>query len=83
MKAVSGWSLRCYAQPLEPSLDPAPQAAFADVANLPDESFGADAAIDLFTVPTATFRVLFVFVVLSHERRRVVHIEVTNTPTQE
>jgi hypothetical protein len=53
------------------------------VANLPDESFGADAAIDLFTVPTATFRVLFVFVVLSHERRRVVHIEVTNTPTQE
>jgi hypothetical protein len=27
------------------------------------------AAIDFFTVPTATFRVLFVFVVLSHERR--------------
>ena len=31
------------------------------------------AAIDFFTVPTATFRVLFVFVVLAHERRRVVH----------
>src|SRR4029077_19135820 len=31
------------------------------------------AAIDFFTVPTATFRVLFVFVVLSHERRRVLH----------
>jgi len=30
------------------------------------------AAIDFFTVPTATFRVLFVFVVLWHERRRVV-----------
>src|SRR5437660_5869466 len=30
-------------------------------------------AIDFFTVPTATFRVLFVFVALSHERRRVVH----------
>ena len=30
------------------------------------------AAIDFFTVPKATFRVLFVFVVLSHERRRVV-----------
>src|SRR5205807_885615 len=29
-------------------------------------------AIDFFTMPTATFRVLFVFVVLSHERRRVV-----------
>jgi hypothetical protein len=31
------------------------------------------AAIDFFIVPTATFRVLFVFVVLAHERRRVVH----------
>src|SRR5205807_711062 len=30
-------------------------------------------AIDFFTVPTATFRVLFVLVILSHERRRVVH----------
>src|SRR6516225_10098915 len=41
------------------------------------------AAIDFFTVPTATFRVLFVFVVLSHERRRVVHFGVTEHPTQE
>src|SRR5215467_11928195 len=30
-------------------------------------------SIDLFTVPTATFRVLFVLVVLAHHRRRVVH----------
>ena len=35
------------------------------------------------TVPTASFRVLFVFVVLSHERRRVVHFGVTEHPTQE
>ena len=41
------------------------------------------AAIDFFTVPTATFRVLFVFVVLSHERRRVLHFGVTEHPTQE
>jgi hypothetical protein len=41
------------------------------------------AAIDFFTVPTATFRVLFVFVVLSHGRRRVVHFGVTEHPTQE
>jgi len=34
-------------------------------------------AIDFFTVPTATFRVLFVLVILSHERRRVVHFGVT------
>jgi putative transposase len=41
------------------------------------------AAIHFFTVPTATFRVLFVFVVLSHERRRVLHFGVTEHPTQE
>jgi len=41
------------------------------------------AAIDFFTVPTATLRVLFVFVVLSHERRQVVHFGVTEHPTEE
>jgi transposase InsO family protein len=41
------------------------------------------AAIDFFVVPTATFRILFVFVVLSHARRRVLHFHVTEHPTQE
>jgi putative transposase len=39
------------------------------------------ASIDFFTVPTATFRVLLVFVVLSHNRRRIVHLNVTAHPT--
>ena len=39
------------------------------------------ASIDFFTVPTATFHVLFVFVVLSHDRRRIVHVNVTAHPT--
>ena len=39
------------------------------------------ASIDFFTVPTATFRVLYVFVVLCHDRRRVVHFNVTEHPT--
>ncbi len=39
------------------------------------------ASIDFFTVPTATFRVLFVSVVLSHARRRVLHFNVTAHPT--
>jgi putative transposase len=43
--------------------------------------FKAMVSIDFFTVPTATFRVLFVFVVLSHERRRIVHFNVTEHPT--
>jgi len=41
------------------------------------------ASMDFFTVPTATFRVLFVFVVLSHARRRIVHFAVTEHPTHE
>jgi putative transposase len=39
------------------------------------------ASIDFFTVPTVGFKVLFVLVVLSHERRRVVHFNVTENPT--
>ena len=38
-------------------------------------------ACDFFTVPTVTFRVLFVFVILAHERRRIVHFNVTEHPT--
>lgn len=38
-------------------------------------------ALDLFTVPTATFRVLFVLVILSHHRRRILHFNVTQHPT--
>jgi hypothetical protein len=38
-------------------------------------------ALDFFTVPTATFRVLFVFVVLSHDRRKIRHFNVTAHPT--
>src|SRR5262245_51142324 len=38
-------------------------------------------SLDFFTVPTARLRVLFVFVVLIHHRRRVVHFNVTEHPT--
>jgi transposase InsO family protein len=41
------------------------------------------AACDFFTVPTLTFKVLYVFVVLSHDRRRIVQINVTRHPTAE
>jgi transposase InsO family protein len=34
-----------------------------------------------FTVPTATFRVLFVLIVLAHHRRRLIHFNVTENPT--
>ena len=38
---------------------------------------------DFFVVPTVFFRVLFVFVILSHDRRRVVHVAVTEHPTSD
>ena len=38
-------------------------------------------SVDFFTVPTVSFRVMFVFVVLAHHRRRVVHFNVTEHPT--
>ena len=38
-------------------------------------------SVDFFTVPTATFRVLFVLVVLAHRRRPVVHFNITDHPT--
>lgn len=37
--------------------------------------------IDFFVVPTATFRLLYCFIVLAHDRRKVVHFNVTEHPT--
>ena len=37
--------------------------------------------MDFFTVPTMTGRVLFVLVVLSHQRRRIVYFNVAEHPT--
>ena len=39
------------------------------------------ASIDFFIVPTLTFKILYVFVVLSHDRRKIVHVNVTKSPT--
>jgi hypothetical protein len=38
-------------------------------------------ALDFFTVPTATFRVLYCFFVIEHERRRILHFNVTPHPS--
>ena len=48
-----------------------------------DNHIGESVSIDFFTVPTATFRVLFVLIVLAHDRRRIVHFNVTDHPTAE
>ena len=38
-------------------------------------------AIDFFVVPSLTFRLLFAFIVLRHDRRELVHVNVTDHPT--
>jgi hypothetical protein len=42
---------------------------------------GEMVSVDFFTVPTLRFHVLYVFLVLAHERRRIVHFGVTLHPT--
>ena len=40
-------------------------------------------SVDFFTVPTIRFQVLYVFLVLAHQRRRILHFNVTAHPTAE
>ena len=41
----------------------------------------AIAAMDFFTVPTITFAVLYCFFVIGHDRRRILHFNITRRPT--
>jgi len=38
------------------------------------------AACDFFTMPTVTFRVLYAFIVMRHDRREIVHFNITTNP---
>ncbi len=40
-------------------------------------------ALDFFAVPTVSFRVLFVLIVLAHDRRGILRFNVTAHPTAE
>ena len=46
-----------------------------------DNHLGNLVSVDFFVVPTVLCKVLFAFVVLAHDRRRVVHVNVTDAPT--
>ena len=43
----------------------------------------AIAALDFFTVPTVTFRLLYCFFLIDHGRRKILHFNVTAHPTAE
>jgi putative transposase len=45
------------------------------------DHIGQIVAADFFVVPTATYRLLFVLVLLAHDRRRIRHVAVTAHPT--
>jgi hypothetical protein len=51
------------------------------LANVPDQSRPDLVSIDFFTLLTVRLRVLFVFVVLAHDRRRVLHFNITEHPS--
>ncbi len=44
---------------------------------------GGIAAMDFFVVPTVTCRLLYVLIVITHERRKVIHFNITEAPTAE
>jgi hypothetical protein len=46
-----------------------------------DNHIGSLVSVDFFVVPTVMFKVLFVFVVFAHVRRRIVHVNLTDAPT--
>src|SRR6516164_5682228 len=48
-----------------------------------ENHFKTMVSVDFFTVPTIRFQVLYVFLVLAHDRRRILHFAVTAHPTAE
>ena len=48
-----------------------------------ENHFKAMVAVDFFTVPTIGFQMLYVFLVLAHDRRRILYFGVTAHPTAE
>ncbi|MBF0382862.1 MAG: DDE-type integrase/transposase/recombinase, partial [Magnetococcales bacterium] len=48
-----------------------------------ENHMGSTVAMDFFTVPTIFFNVIHVLIMLDHERRRIIHFNVTINPTTE
>ena len=58
------------------------QSPFPDFRSFLHNHVTDIAAIDIFVVATATFRILYALIVLGHDRRKVIHFKVTRNPTQ-
>ncbi len=72
-----------------PALPDSPQTVWVSfgkqrwVTSRKRRSTGNLVSVDFLTVPTVRFQILYVFLVLAHERRRIVHFAVTRHPTAE
>ncbi len=53
---------------------------FRTLPSFLENHLGDIVAMDFFVVPTATFRVLYVLVIMAHDRRRILHFNVTTSP---
>jgi len=62
---------------------PPSSAALGHMARIPQESHPGHRRDDFFVVPTVRNPILFVFLILAHERRRVLHFKVTAYPSAE
>ena len=40
-------------------------------------------AMDFFTIPTISFKILYVYFIIDHARRRIIYVNVTENPTSE
>src|SRR5204862_7426521 len=60
---------------------PSDPASIADMAHVLRNHIGQIVAADFFVVPTVTYRLLFVLVLLTHDRRRIRRVAVTAHPT--
>ena len=69
--------------PAQPDLSARHEAPSQTWRTFLDNHIRSLVSVDFFTVPTVLSKVLLVFVVLTHDRRRVVHVNVTDTPTAE
>lgn len=76
---VSPRTVRKY-MPKEPSCGPRGDQRWSTFLR---NHAGAILACDLFVVVTATFRILYVFVLIEHGSRRIMHVGVTAHPTAE
>jgi transposase InsO family protein len=77
--SVSSRTVRRYMHRPPPSLGPRPQGWSTFVRNHARDML----ACDFFVTVTATFRLLYVFVVLDVDTRRLLHWNVTEHPTAE